>query len=397
MTTIVNAVKNAVQDTHVVIINLAISSMSADRQVDMFDLGVSVDSLPKASKKLCEEKIFPKSFLRTYSYLREKAFAELGKGATVQLAMGTITSRSVAVQKIDALNLIKEEWVAALAADELTYDDMCQKHILELSQEAIKGGAEPSQVQLLTEMLLKRQPTWDRVKEKMDFAYSVTPVALDEKDFDPLLFAAQRDGIVALRDGVMGALVQYVVSEAIALTKVITNRNAGKAEYSINNRTAERVKGITEKLHGLTFIHKNIRPLAQAIDDAVMSMPVSANGKDLKLSSGNYQNLLVCLNAMSDQFILVGCLKNKTPLVQTQFINPTTTVQAVAVTSVAASVVPAVQPQATPVASGLVAQPVLPLTADEEEADMDAVTEAPVTTSAFKAPASFLTSNSFFS
>lgn len=315
--TIITAVKEAYAEKAVVVFNLAISSMSADRQIDLSDLGVEVDSLPAATKKLVEEKIFPKSFLRPYDRLRERAVEQMEKGGSVKVALGTVTSKVEAVEKIKALDALKAEWAAQLEEDGRCYDQMCNEHITSLAAKAVAEGAFTAQVHQLTELLIKKQPTWEQVKEKMSFAYMVTPISLDEADFDPLLFVAQKEGIVALREGVMGALIQFVCREANELMKVVSNRNAGKSEYTVNGRTAERIKGISQKLHSLSFIHDHIKPLAEAVDDAVRFMPASVAGKDVRLTSGQYHNLVEVFKVMGDQIQVVDRLNKKLPFVTT--------------------------------------------------------------------------------
>lgn len=330
-------IKNAVQDTHAIVFNLYINSMSADRQLDLSKVGIEVNTLPKESKALLEDKIFPTAFLRKYSLIREQAFAELAKGAATAIDLGTVTSRSGAVEKIDALNALKAKWVETLDKDAETYDDMCSKYILERSQNAVAEGADPEQVHLLSELLIKRQPQWEEVRAKMSFNYSVTPVALEEDDFDSELFEAQRDGVVAIREGVMGSLVQFVCKEANKLLELAQDRNSGRSEYSLNYRTVERITGLTKKLHGLAFVHSDIKPVADGIDKTLSFMPKAAGSKDVKLSSACYHDLCTCLAALSDQILVVESLARGLPLV--------TTIQAKAVvTAIAQSSTTVVQP-----------------------------------------------------
>jgi hypothetical protein len=344
-------IKNAVQDTHAIVFNLYINSMSADRQLDLSKVGIEVNTLPKESKALLEDKIFPTPFLRKYSLIREQAFAELAKGAATAIDLGTVTSRSGAVEKIDALNALKAKWVETLDKDAETYDDMCSKYILERSQKAVAEGADPQQVHLLSELLIKRQPKWEEVRAKMSFNYSVTPVALEEDDFDSELFEAQRDGVVAIREGVMGSLVQFVCKEAHKLLELAEDRNSGRSEYSLNYRTVERITGLTKKLHGLAFVHKDIKPVADGIDSTLSFMPKVAGAKDVKLTSACYNDLCACLEALSDQILVVECLARGLPLV-------TTSKAKAVVTAIAQSSTAVVQPtaQAASTASAAVQQ-----------------------------------------
>lgn len=316
--TYVSKVRTAINDDQVVVFNLMITCMSAERQLDLTKMGIDVASLPSASRKLVQEKIFPKEFLNNYSRLRDRANAVLGRGAAVQLDMGTISSRIEAVAKINDLNDIKAEWAAMLDRDSLTYDDTCNKRIAFIASEAFKEGVSIEVVNSLVDTLRKRQPTWDDFKSRMNFAYSSIPLKLeldeDKADFDPILFQAQRDGIVALREGVFGGLIHYLARESGEILKVLNGKKMHHGVYSINYRTVARIGAITEKLHGLAFVHQQIRPLATVIDDALGFMPKSVE-QDLGMQSSQFLNLLACLEAMSDQHELLARLRDKQPLV----------------------------------------------------------------------------------
>lgn len=382
-------IQNAVQDTHVIVFNLYINSMSADRQLDLSSVGIEVNTLPKETKALLEEKIFPKSFLRKYSLIREQAFAELAKGSATAIDLGTVTNRAVAVEKIEALDALKAKWVAMLEEDAETYESMCSEYLLERSQAAVFEGADPQQVHLLTELLIARQPKWEEVRAKMSFTYSVTPVALEEDDFDSVLFEAQRNGVIAIRAGVMGSLVQFVCREASKLLELAQDRNSGKSEYSLNPRTVERITGMTKKLHGLSFVHPSIKPVADGIDTALGFMPKVTSTKDVKLTSACFHDLCACLEALSDQTLVVECLARGLPLVKTVQARAVGT--AIAQSSQAASPAaqgastasaPTQQVAATPAIATSVVTPVsvqstLTLSAvQEEETEAEAIAEA---------------------
>lgn len=382
-------IQNAVQDTHVIVFNLYINSMSADRQLDLSSVGIEVNTLPKATKALLEEKIFPKSFLRKYSLIREQAFAELAKGSATAIDLGTVTNRAVAVEKIEALDALKAKWAAMLDEDAEVYEGMCSKYLLESSQAAVFEGADPQQVHKLTELLIARQPKWEEVRAKMSFTYSVTPVALEEDDFDSVLFEAQRNGVIAIRAGVMGSLVQFVCREASKLLELAQERNSGKSEYSLNPRTVERITGMTKKLHGLSFVHPAIKPVADGIDTALGFMPKATSTKDVKLTSACYHDLCACLEALSDQTLVVECLARGLPLVTTVQAKAVVTAiaqssQAATPAAQAASTAPAATQQvaAKPVKAAsatqaAVVQPTLTLSAvQDDEPEAEAVAEA---------------------
>ena len=177
--TYVSKVRTAINDDQVVVFNLMITCMSAERQLDLTKMGIDVSKLPSSSRKLVQEKIFPQTFLNRYSRLRDRANAVLARGAAVGLDMGTISSRIEAVKKINDLNEIKAEWAKLLDDDSKTYDDICNKRIALIAAEAYKENVKADVVNTLVDTLRKRQPTWEDFKSRMTFAYSSIPLKLE--------------------------------------------------------------------------------------------------------------------------------------------------------------------------------------------------------------------------
>ena len=355
--TYVSKVRAAVNDDQVIVFNLMINCMSAERQFDLTKLGIDVDALPSESRKLIQEKIFPKEFLNNYSRLRDRANSVLDRGAAVRLEMGVISSRTEAVSKIEDLNAIKADWMVQIDKDSREYDNICNLRIALIANQAYKEGVSAVVVNTLVDALRKRQPTWDDFKSRMKFAYTSIPIKLELEEnkagFDPVLFQAEREGIVALREGVFGGLVQYLSRESTEILKVLNGKKQHHGVYSINYRTVARIGEITAKLHGLSFVHQQIAPLASVIDEALSHMPKSVE-KDLGLLPGRFFNLIACLEAIGDQHELLARLRDKQPLVVVSQMPPvvvangatqaTSVVAAPAVTQAVAAVAVAVIP-----------------------------------------------------
>lgn len=317
--TYVSKVRTAVNDDQVVVFNLMVSCMSAERQFDLTKLGIDVDNLPSASRKLVQERIFPKEFLNNYSRLRDRANAVLDRGAAVRLEMGVVSSRTEAVAKIEDLDAIKADWAAQIEKDSHRYASICNERIALIAAEAYNEQVSADVVNTLVDALRKRQPTWEHFVSRMNFAYSPVPIKLEldetKAEFDPILFKAQREGLVALREGVFGALVQYLTRESNEILKVLNGKEQHHGVYTINYRTVARIGEITEKLHGLAFVHQQVAPLASVIDAALAFMPKSVE-KDLGLQPSQFFNLIACLEAMGDQHELLARLRDKQPLVE---------------------------------------------------------------------------------
>lgn len=317
--TYVSKVRTAVNDDQVVVLNLMVSCMSAERQFDLTKLGIDVDKLPSASRKLVQERIFPKEFLNNYSRLRDRANAVLDRGAAVRLEMGVVSSRTEAVAKIEDLDAIKADWAAQIEKDSHRYASICNERIALIAAEAYNEQVPADVVNTLVDALRKRQPTWEHFVSRMNFAYSPVPIKLEldetKAEFDPILFKAQREGLVALREGVFDALVQYLTRESNEILKVLNGKKQHHGVYTINYRTVARIGEITEKLHGLAFVHQQVAPLASVIDAALAFMPKSVE-KDLGLQPSQFFNLIACLEAMGDQHELLARLRDKQPLVE---------------------------------------------------------------------------------
>ncbi|MBM3105707.1 hypothetical protein IIE18_11200 [Pseudomonas sp. V1] len=304
---------SAANDNKVVVINLLVSAMAADRQIDLDVLNIKVEELHDEIRKLVTEKIFPKDFLRNYARFRENGEALLKQDGSIMCSIGAVMSRSEAVTKLRELNKIKEEWAQQLTADEPGYKAMCDKHLLEMSQKAIDKGADPAQVTLLADHLRKRQPSWEEVAARFKFEFVVTPVTMEDSEFDADLYEAQRDSVVALREGVLGAVIQHVCKESMEILETLDKKATGSqsGEVKVNPRTVRRAQAMCVKLNSLAFIHPLIRPLHDALKCEMDKVP--GNGF---LTGGEFQNLRECLKSLRDQTIVWDRLKNGQPLIQ---------------------------------------------------------------------------------
>nr|WP_181377792.1 hypothetical protein [Pseudomonas aeruginosa]AVE21416.1 Hypothetical protein [Pseudomonas aeruginosa] len=97
---------SAANDNKVVVINLLVSAMAADRQIDLDVLNIKVEELHDEIRKLVTEKIFPKDFLRNYARLRENGETLLKQDGSIMCSIGAVMSRSEAVIKIRELNKV---------------------------------------------------------------------------------------------------------------------------------------------------------------------------------------------------------------------------------------------------------------------------------------------------
>jgi hypothetical protein len=310
------------EETKVAVINLLISCISEDRQIDLSEIGIKVEELPAATRKMMSEKIFPKDFLRSYHRIREQAECELDKDGSIKTPMGGINSRSSAISKIAELETLKAAWNQQLATDAPKYTTMCSEHLAAIGQAAIDAKADPVLVGKLTEHLMKRQPTWEQVSANLKFGYVVTIISLDETDFDPELMNAQRDSVVALRDGVMGALVQNVCKEALEILKLVgkKDRTTKTGQIQLNPRTIRRAQQMVSKLESLAFIHKLIRPLHDAIKAQMDKLPASGS-----LTGSEFRNFEQCLTALRDQTLVWERLEKGLPLIEVTPVQATAT------------------------------------------------------------------------
>lgn len=298
--------------TKVAVFNHLITCISEDRQVDMKDIDVVVGELPKEAKKLLCEKIFPTDFVRAYHRIREAAEDVLDKDGSIKTPLGGVNSIASAIEKTKELDELNERWNKQIAEDELRYSSMCSEHLLQLGAAAIAGGADAVLVGKLTTHLMQRQPSWDVVKKNMKFAYSVHVLDLDGGDFVPGLMEAQRDSVVALREGVMGACIQHVCGEAHAILKTVgaKGRTGTNGEIKLNPRTIKRAQQMSDRLEPLSFIHPLIKPLRDALVGELAKLPASGS-----MTSVEFSNFEQCLLALRDQTLVWDRLQKGLPLI----------------------------------------------------------------------------------
>ena len=367
-------------EDRVVIINLAISALATERQIDLDHLGIKVEELPEASKKLLREKIFSQEFLRNYSYIRELAEAAVSAGGSTKTELGAVTSFSEAIGKVRVLRDLKQQWEERVRLDESRYDAMCAEHTLATSQAAIAAGADPVQVNILVTAIQEKQPRWEEVKSKLKFNYTATPVALDECEFDADLFEAQRDSVVAIRDGVLGSLVQFVCKEAKEMLENLQKQEAKKGSINlrVNPRTVARARMMQEKLKSLAFIHPLIRPLHTEIA-AVLDKVSDTDA----LMGRDYLNFKEICVALCDQTLVHERLQKGIPLISVATPSASQiaanavaaamqNIQSGVAQSTAVTVAPAVQATASAPVAAVAATPVA------AQAAVQPVAQAPV-------------------
>lgn len=321
------------QESRVIIINLAISALANERQIGLETLGIKVEELPEATKKLLREKIFQKPFLRAYDHLREQAEAVVAAGGSTKTNLGAVTSFNEAVEKAKALKDLRKQWDKRVEEDAARYDQMCADHIMAVSNEALKGGADSKQVNILISAIKEKQPTWKLVASKLNFSYTFTPVELEEQEFDPELFEAQRDSVVAIRTGVLGSLLQFVCGEAKEMLSNLEKQEETKGTINlrVNPRSVSRARKMQAKLKSLAFIHPLIRPLHTEIASILdnVSETEALIGRDYLAFKE------ICL-ALRDQTLVHERLEKGLPLIHvatpstTQVVAASTPVQAAA-------------------------------------------------------------------
>ena len=339
------------QENRVIIINLAISALANERQIDLNSLGIKVEELPEATKKLLREKIFQKPFLRAYDHLREQAETVVSSGGSTKTNLGAVTSYSEAVEKAKLLKDLRKQWDKRVEEDAARYDQMCADHIMAVSKEALKGGADPKQVNILVTAIKEKQPTWELVASKLNFSYTFTPVELEEQEFDPELFEAQRDSVVAIRAGVLGSLLQFVCGEAKEMLSNLEKQEGTKGTINlrVNPRTVSRARKMQAKLKSLAFIHPLIRPLHTEIASILdyVSENEALTGRDYLAFKE------ICL-ALRDQTLVHERLEKGLPLIHVA--TPSTTQVAVASASAQAATTTVSTPAAQAPAAAQAAQ-----------------------------------------
>lgn len=340
-----NVITANTQENRIIVMNLAISALAIERQIDLASLGIKVEELPEATKKMLREKIFPQEFLRGYSLLREHADLAVNGVGSTRTELGVITSFSEAIEIVKVLKELQTKWGKRKELDAPRFDSMCAEHLLAISQAAIKAGADASQVNILVTAIQKKQPSWAEVESKLTFKYSVTPVTLDEDEFDAELFEAQRDSVVAMREGVLGSLLQFVCAEAKEMLERLEaqEKKKGTIGLRVNPRTVARARVMQAKLKSLGFIHPLLRPLHTEISTILDKVDDTE-----ALIGRDYLTFKELCTALRDQTLVHERLLKGIPLISIASQATVIATAAVAAASVAIAAAPvATQPSVT--------------------------------------------------
>lgn len=301
--------------SEVVSLNLAISAFSAQRDINLEALGVDVTRLPKQAAKVLRSNIVPTEFLRNYNKLRQRAEAACHiKGARQPL--GYVNTKGSAVMAIAKLNEIDEEWQKQKEIDAERYDQMLKTHVQSLVDEAVEAGANEAQAEVIREAIVQRQLRWEDADDALQFGYFITPIVLDETDFDPDFYQAQARSVVSIKEGVMGELIRETCAISREIFEALLERESKSLQKSlepcVSSRTVCRIYDLIEKLDELGFLHKRIRDVNEAIQFVMNPLRHASNQA---LRGSNYQSFKMLVKSLSDQVDVVNKLDRGLPLI----------------------------------------------------------------------------------
>ena len=308
----------------VMTLNFTSQSMSAKRDIDMDKLGINVEGLPTAMKKVWKVDCIPVDLFQPFNMLRQRAAAKCHINAA-KTELGFITVKSRSIDVFEELEVIKKEWYNEKEKVLKSYDlvrvqhlDRLEKELLEpsltKSGELIRRGMSPQDAKVLREAVERTQPSLGYIGVRLSFDFHGIPLALNEDDFDVDTYTAQRNLVVSLKNSTMGALIKDVCTTATLINETISKveRNAkNNQDIRIHGKTVKSVNELCEKLYDLSFIHENVKTVHDCIRRVLNDLP----HVDQALRGQNYAHFKILIGALTDQHELAANLLAKTPII----------------------------------------------------------------------------------
>lgn len=231
-----------------VIVSLQVKIWSARRKLLPRDLDTThlppEDLASLGSKRICNPedlRLFGTLKARAVSLLEKNGIRFLNGFAIPQERMAEVTSDLTAIK--DEFNAAK---VSFLARYEKSVKDWIAQH--------------PSWGEIIADAIVSE----DHVRSRIDFTWQMFQVAAPKDNTPEIMVHNLEEGVATLGD----TLFDEIAKSAADTWK---RSYAGKTE--VTRKALSPLKGMYDKLLGLTFIEPRVAPIVELLDTALLSIP----------------------------------------------------------------------------------------------------------------------------
>lgn len=295
----------------IMVLTKDIGMPSDSRQVDLRKLGIDIENLPKETVKKIEAQLWDKSFLEPYKQIRNKAESLSSRGT--KHFTGEIFTKSTVIEVAQELQNLRTEWDDTKEKHKHEYADLCEKRQREVLESAARAGCDLEVAEKLIQAISKSQGCWDTIASKLRFDFVVTPLVIDEDDFDAELKGLLSSTVQSLKEGVMSSMIKEVCERSsriwVNLMERESKARSKKHQFRPNTRTVEAVRTMLAKLKDLGFLHEHIRTVYTAINGVMETLPSNV------LTGSQYQTFRALISSVNDHQDVMDKLRDGVPLV----------------------------------------------------------------------------------
>lgn len=285
-------------ESHLICLQFSASMVSISRDVDLEKIDVSVDGLHEEAKTVWKVECLPKSLLKKYSLFRSRA-EECCSTYGVKTDHGFVAIKSRATGILNTLTEIMTDWGFAKKVDLENYESICQNHLMAMKVEFIQSGLSSADSDKLVQAIKSAQPSKYDFERKVNFTRQGLIIPIDEEDFDQEFSSAQQETAKTIRKSTMQSLVNEICSKALKVSKLLSDNERGTpvgSGHRVHSRTVKSVMRLQEKLYELSFIHKHVKTLHDAIADVMRTL----SSNDGALRDKDYQTFREMMITLSN-------------------------------------------------------------------------------------------------
>lgn len=292
-------------DQPMVVVNFAASKITSSREISREDVDIDFARLPDTIKAFLRQEFISRASLSEFSRLEKQArkFLQL---RSVQTDLGFLMSVKDAVECVSMLETTREEYLRYAESFLNRYDTLLDERAFEL-EERLDGWPEADAIVRAVRQIA---PTVDEVRKRISFRFSaarIEPVETFDKDEEAMLQA----GLISLRKGLYGKLVNQLARDAILLRDRIEDRERKSGDRRATQKTVDAGRDLRKKVQRLMFIDPRAEQLEGLIQDALDQIP--SNGP---ISGADYTNFLRIVQSLADEKAVLEMVEQGEPLLE---------------------------------------------------------------------------------
>lgn len=233
------------------IFNLDIHLWHGRKKAFADEVGLDLDKFDQRLHTLGHKRTFDPSRLKSFEAFKKRMERTAGEKYGIPTSMGYLVPPTLAVkcaQELDKVVVEARKAIKDLIAEWETVQEEWIKQFPD-QEESLRAAATPK----------------ERVEAQLHFGYQAFKASAIEET-DPHSTSVLQQGFLTARDGLFGQLLR----SASKVAKQVLESLKGER---VDSRTVSPFRTLVEKLKAMSFLDKRVKPLHEAIQDALNDLP----------------------------------------------------------------------------------------------------------------------------